>query len=870
MRKLVSLCVLALTGALIGLPANAGTTTEQPRGSRYVHESWSDSAKRPAPRRGPKNKPEGRMPSRTGTGFEAITDPEQNPPPAAPEPAAPGVPRGPSPGFIDPFQGDLNSTSNEVVPPDTMGAVGTTHIMSVTNAAVRIRVRATGADLTPQTLDQFWAALGSPIVFDPRVFYDHLGSRWIFVAVANFEDPTSAVLVAVSDTSNPAGTWRKYSTDADAQNFAWADYPSVGFNKSWIVVQVNMFSMANSYVESNVYAFRKAQLNAGTLSFKRFVDQEGFAQAPIVSFDAALNEMYLIEDWWGEANGGTLGQLRMSKITGSVGNETYTSGYVKPSAAAPWDDNWNLSVQAPQQGTTTRIDVGDARMQNCVYRYGSIWCAHTIYLPSNAPNRSVVQWWKISPAGSVLQRGRIDTGVDTAMHAYPSIALNGNGDALLGFSSFSTTTYPSASYAFRTSTDPANTFRDNVLLKAGVDTYVKKIPPGSGDVRYGDYSATVVDPLNDADMWTVQEYAEQHSGATSIWATWWGRIASAGFAFPATLTSPLTVRFATDVGPVDADNVLVTLNGTSTVVNGSFTCKDAAGAALPNCASGVRTALFSPAPSWTAGQHYRIDVNPATASGPVQAGGVDLAPTVRGFRASKSEQETSASATYEWRTIGAAGAYGGSYRDEHLGASKARYGFTGTSVTWHTMTGPEQGIAVVYIDGVSRGAVDNYSASRVFKVARTYGGLTNSSHTIEVMVSGTKRAASKGTFIAVDAFNADQTPALTMTWHPVVASPASGGAYVATNIGGPSVTFVFRGTKITWYSLRGPNQGKANVYLDGAFKGTIDNYSPSVGYNLARSWAVADGLHSLKIVVLGRRNASSTNNYVAIDRFVIA
>jgi hypothetical protein len=49
--------------------------------------------------------------------------------------------------------------------------------------------------------------------------------------------------------------------------------------------------------------------------------------------------------------------------------------------------------------------------------------------------------------------------------------------------------------------------------------------------RWGDYSATVVDPINDLDFWTLQEYASSQdlcstpsSTCTGGWGTWWANV----------------------------------------------------------------------------------------------------------------------------------------------------------------------------------------------------------------------------------------------------------------------------------------------------------------------------------------------------------
>ena len=70
--------------------------------------------------------------------------------------------------------------------------------------------------------------------------------------------------------------------------------------------------------------------------------------------------------------------------------------------------------------------------------------------------------------------------------------MNKFDDALLGFSCFAATRFASACYAFRKATDAPGTFQDVATLKEGLAKYYKDF--GSGTNRWGDYSATQVDP----------------------------------------------------------------------------------------------------------------------------------------------------------------------------------------------------------------------------------------------------------------------------------------------------------------------------------------------------------------------------------------
>jgi hypothetical protein len=68
-----------------------------------------------------------------------------------------------------------------------------------------------------------------------------------------------------------------------------------------------------------------------------------------------------------------------------------------------------------------------------------------------------------------------------------------------------------------------------LTFKAGEATYFKTFS-GSRN-RWGDYSNTVVDPANDTDFWTIQEYAATPPGdGFDRWGTWWAKVVPSGAA----------------------------------------------------------------------------------------------------------------------------------------------------------------------------------------------------------------------------------------------------------------------------------------------------------------------------------------------------
>jgi len=411
------------------------------------------------------------------------------------------------------------------IPPDTHGAVGPNHLMVVLNTEVRIQDR-NGANINTVTLDTFWSGFFNSRTFDPKVLYDHMAGRWMVTAMADPAASTSSVLIGVSQTSDPTGNWNIYRIDADAANIFWADYPSIGYNKDWIVVQVNMFSISGSnFNGSQIYAFNKADLYAAGIGlFTLFEDEAGFTQTPAITYDDTLTTMYLVEQWVPDEDYNHVNKLRMSTIVGPVGSETYTPGTAIPAITEVWDDETAQNNFAPQLGSSLKIMTNDARLQNAVFRNGSLWTVHTIFLPPGTlETRSAIQWWQLDPAGAILQRGRLDDPTGTLFYAFPSIAVNKNNAVLIGYSSFSVNQYASANFAFRNGDDPINTLQENTILKSGEAIYFKTF--GANRNRWGDYSNTVVDPTNDTSMWTIQQYAATPLGGSDQWGTWWGHIA---------------------------------------------------------------------------------------------------------------------------------------------------------------------------------------------------------------------------------------------------------------------------------------------------------------------------------------------------------
>ncbi len=107
------------------------------------------------------------------------------------------------------------------------------------------------------------------------------------------------------------------------------------------------------------------------------------------------------------------------------------------------------------------------------------------------------------------------------------------------------------------------------------------------------------------------------------------------------------------------------------------------------------------------------------------------------------------------------------------------------------------------------------------------------------------------------------------SWQGMTDGIASGGAYRVSQTPDETVTFKFTGTSIRWITRKGPDQGQAQVSIDGVNRGIVDLYSATT----ARFGKVYNGLpngaHTIVVKVLGTKNAASTGNNVVIDGFAV-
>lgn len=434
-------------------------------------------------------------------------------------------------GPIVTFNGQSNTSS--VVPPDSNGAVGPNHIVTMCNLSFQI-FNKTGTSLFgPAANNTLWAGFGGACQIenagDPVVLYDRLADRW-FLMQFTANGPTYFNCVAVSQTNDPTGAYYRYAISTGS-NFP--DYPKAAVWPDAYYISTREFAGA-SFAGVGAYALNRAQALVGNPA------------AQVISFLQPPSPLYRVGDG-----------LLPSDLDGTtpppagspnyfVGSQDNNGPYGAPSDAlnlykfhadfvTPPNSTFGLTntlpvasfnsmlalcaggrACIPQPGTTTKIDhLGYRQRPTFRLAYRNFGTHESLVTNQSVsagtgPNGEVsgIRWYEMrSPNSSpvIFQQGTYAPGLTDGIHRWMgSIAMDGAGNMALGYSAangVNPAVFPSVYYTGRLAGDPLGTMpQGEGIIIAGTGSQTTSLN------RWGDYTSIVTDPNDDLTFWHVNEW----------------------------------------------------------------------------------------------------------------------------------------------------------------------------------------------------------------------------------------------------------------------------------------------------------------------------------------------------------------------------
>lgn len=305
---------------------------------------------------------------------------------------------------------------------------------------------------------------------------------------------------------------------------------------------------------------------------------------------------------------------------------------------------------------------------------------------------------------------------------------------------------------------------------------------------------------------------------------------------------------------------------------GSISCLDAASVAT-NCRTGqVSFARLLPTAPLVAGEQYGVVLQGASLSAITDMNGRPVSDMDRMVRAQTVFGATDPGVIYRWGTISVQPngfpTPVNVLQDKWQGATQ-KFTFNDTALDINFWPGPDRGRALVRITTPGQPAitrtVDTYAQFTGDLQTESWSGLSSATHTATITVLGTKRTASSDTWVGVEGYS---TPAggfqsdISGGWSPVF-------GYAFTTQQGASATLQFQGSGITWNAFVGPNDGMARVTIDGTVVDTPDLYAPGFTFQDFTYAGLGPGTHTITILVLGTKQAASSDVVVTLNSLTV-
>lgn len=398
-----------------------------------------------------------------------------------------------------------------VVPPDPSGDAGQDYYMQMVNAgggAVFQIFDKKGRKVgNRSSLNSLWKQFGVVGLGDPIVLYDEAENRWLIAEMCNrgADGELNKLLIAVSATNNPLGSW--YAYDLDTPTFP--DYPK------FFIWDNGYYVTTNEYVDKQpIYALeKKAMLEGKTAKQLQFGIPRvniGFQIAMGVDWDGkgapatAPTIMQIADDAWG--GGSDRLQIYNLQIDWETPTKSKLTGPQRINVASFNSDlcqGWNECIKQPNGRYIAAIDQLLSFRIN--YRnfgtHESIVCCHVVNVQDKPEPHAGIRWYELRKQGtnswSIYQQGTFSP--DESDRYYPSISIDGYGNIAMAYSLSNETKYPSLFYTGRRIDDPLGAMLVNEHeFATGLSN--------SNTERWGDYHHMAVDPVDSSRFWFTGEY----------------------------------------------------------------------------------------------------------------------------------------------------------------------------------------------------------------------------------------------------------------------------------------------------------------------------------------------------------------------------
>ena len=324
-------------------------------------------------------------------------------------------------------QADLrNMLGGSYIPPDTMGAVGKSQFMEMTNGVYAVYNKSNGALQSMMRADTFWNAAGATggMNGDARVLFDSSSQRWVAL---QFGASVSDIQIAVSTTSDALGPWK--STKFTGYAGGTADFPTLAIDKDAVYIGTNNYNASNNFVGTTLNVISRGDLFGATptaANVKQF-------NTPYTGSGFDPDRGYAIQGVNSTSDSGHIMAASLyyaDTVAYKVQNPGTAGASLTPTVylgTTTYGDNNN----ARQPDGTRNIDPSDQRIGSNVWEQnGKIYSVYTA-TPVGGDHTEVRFVVTDAATNAVLQQGTIGDGTHDFYQG--SLSVNKFGQVVIGY-----------------------------------------------------------------------------------------------------------------------------------------------------------------------------------------------------------------------------------------------------------------------------------------------------------------------------------------------------------------------------------------------------------------------------------------------------
>lgn len=402
------------------------------------------------------------------------------------------------------------------IPPDNCSAISVGYkSVAVMNSNIAVHNANTGSILYRKGLKAFSSAVGltNPINdyrFDPKILYDQEADRFICIMLNGSNSGTNWIVVAFSQTNDPAGTWNFYkfwgNFDSDT---TWFDYPAFAITKDELFFTGNHIkdgmSWQAGFTRTVIYQIRKQDGYAGaaTLNYRIWdsVQHNGRnlrCLHPVTAADDLRRpSQYFLSNRNFDISNDTIFLVKVPDTIGSADSVLTVTPVVSPLA-------YGVPPDARQPDTSLALATNDGRVLGGIIKDEQI---QFVSVSLNTTNGNAALYHGIINNVSTAPTAQAQLfGIDSLDIGYPNISYSGAptgvNHTIISFEYSGPGTYPGLGAILFDGTN----YSDMVVVKKG-DSTISML--GQKLQRWGDYSGSQPDWFLRGAVWVGGIYGRK-------------------------------------------------------------------------------------------------------------------------------------------------------------------------------------------------------------------------------------------------------------------------------------------------------------------------------------------------------------------------